>query len=345
MSTILEARGGWWHDYVCPTHGAELYPAHDDIYPCKYGCTLQGETFTGAWVVLEHQARAREARLLARRFHAEGATADRDRALAILKDFATYYAEVAAGGASERAEAWMLKGKLFSQALTEAIWGVQIADAVLVLADDEHSRAVLGQHVAPMLGDLLDTVAEAWHRLVVVREEPSSNYVAWLNAAGANLSRALGVLGHRVGDPVAVSDLWLDRMAAYLELAVDAQGWEWEGSTYYHLFVIRAALLSVHGIDPMNLPASMQARLAAMVAVLVRLASQDGGLPALHDGPSTGPVCTWRSWRPAPSPGSCGSMLLSERSKTSPVPASEPSTTGSKTVSTGGSPGRRSRGR
>ncbi|WP_372593319.1 hypothetical protein, partial [Actinotalea sp.] len=143
MSTILEARGGWWHDYVCPTHGVELDPAHGDSYPCRYGCTLTGEAQAGAWVVLEHQARAREARLLARRYRAEGAPADRDRALAILADFSAYYAEVAAGGASERAEEWMLKGKLFSQALTEAIWGVQIADAAQVLAADPQARPVL----------------------------------------------------------------------------------------------------------------------------------------------------------------------------------------------------------
>ena len=41
MSTILRARGGWWHDYVCPTHGVELDPAVGDTYPCRYGCRLQ----------------------------------------------------------------------------------------------------------------------------------------------------------------------------------------------------------------------------------------------------------------------------------------------------------------
>ncbi len=285
MSTILEARGGWWHDYVCPTHGVELGPAVGDGYPCPYGCTLRGESFTGAWVVMEHQARAREARLLARRHRAEGDPADAERALAILTDFAAYYAEVAAGGSSERAEEWMLKGKLFSQALTEAIWGVQIADAALVLSEVAELRPALAERVAPMLASLLDTVAEAWHRLVVVRKEPANNYVAWLDAAGAGLSRALAALGHRVGDPMAVPALWLDRTLAYLDLAVDEQGWEWEGSTYYHLFVLRAILLGLQDADPASIPEETRDRLAAMVAVLVRLAGPDGGLPSLHDGP------------------------------------------------------------
>ena len=55
----------------------------------------------------------------------------------------------------------MLQGKLFSQALTQTIWGVQIADAALVLATDEVARPVLTARVAPMLASLLDTVAEA----------------------------------------------------------------------------------------------------------------------------------------------------------------------------------------
>ena len=285
MSTILEARAGWWHDYVCPTHGVELGPATDAGYPCRYGCVLDAESFAGAWVVLEHQARAREARLLARRHRAEGAPADRDRALAILEDFAAYYAEVALVGTSERAEEWMLKGKLFSQALTEAIWAVQIADAAVVLAALDDVRPVLADRVAPMLARLLDTVAGAWHRLVVERDEPASNYVAWLDAAGVGLSRALSAVGGSSGDPLAGQELWLDRSLSYLDLAVDEQGWEWEGSTYYHLFVLRAALLSLQGSDPASLPEKTQDRLAAMLSVLVRLAGPDGGLPALHDGP------------------------------------------------------------
>lgn len=285
MSTVLEARGGWWHDYVCPTHGVELGPAVGDGYPCPYGCTLSGEPFTGAWVVMEHQARAREARLLARRSRRGGATADRDRAVTTLCDFAGYYAEVVAGGASERAEAWMLKGKLFSQALTEAIWAVQIADAVRVLSTDEEARTVLAEPVGAMLRNLLQTVAEAWHHIVEVRDEPANNYVAWLDAAGAALCTALSALGEPVDEPVADACLWRERLLAHLALATDEDGWEWEGSTYYHLFVLRAYLLALQGADPPSVPAGARDRLAAMLAVLVRLAGPDGALPVLHDGP------------------------------------------------------------
>ena len=58
-----------------------------------------------------------------------------------------------------------------------------------------------------------------------------------------------------------------------------------EGSTYYHLFVLRAYLLTLRGTDPAALPADAADRLAGMVQVLAGLAAPDGTLPMLHDGP------------------------------------------------------------
>ncbi|WP_279578986.1 SDR family NAD(P)-dependent oxidoreductase [Fodinicola feengrottensis] len=63
--TIPDRAGGWWHEYVCPVHGVELLPAHNDSFPCSYGCVLTGEPYTGAWAVLAHQAAARSLRRLA----------------------------------------------------------------------------------------------------------------------------------------------------------------------------------------------------------------------------------------------------------------------------------------
>ena len=256
MSTILEARGGWWHDYVCPTHGVELDPAVGDTYPCRYGCSLEGEPFAGAWVVMHHQARAREARLLARRGRTDGSTSDRDRAVAILTDFAGYYAQVAAGGTSERAEAWMLPGKLFSQALTEAIWAVQIADAVQTLSAHPDSRAALGDPISA------DAPEPAGHRHAGLAPDRRG-----ARRAGEQLCRVVGRgRGRVVPGPVRPRGTaptiprWTRSSGAtarstHLHLATDADGWEWEGSTYYHLFVLRAYLLSLQGADPAGLPA------------------------------------------------------------------------------------------
>ena len=136
MSLVPQQRGGWWHDYVCPTHGVELDAARGEVFPCRYGCEFRGGKFAGAWLVFEHQGLAREARLCARRFAAHGDGSDRERALAILQDYAALYDQVVRDGWNDGSEAWMLKGKLFSQALTEAQWAVQIADAVIALGTD-----------------------------------------------------------------------------------------------------------------------------------------------------------------------------------------------------------------
>ncbi|MDT7682240.1 MAG: oligo-alginate lyase, partial [Pseudonocardiales bacterium] len=65
VPAIPDRRGGWWHEYVCPTHGTELLPARDQVFPCPHGCELTGEPYAGAWTVLAHQAAARSLRRLA----------------------------------------------------------------------------------------------------------------------------------------------------------------------------------------------------------------------------------------------------------------------------------------
>ena len=285
MTGVQHARGGWWHDYVCPTHGTELEPRSGDTYPCRYGCHFTGEPFASAWTVYAHQAGARRARLLAHRYtaaRARGATdaADRDEAVRIVTEFAEVYADIAAAGWSTQSEPWMLRGKLFAQALTEAIWAVQLADAVAELAADDRTRPALGAPVVALLTGLLATISSARHTLVVDKNDPTSNYVAWIDAAGATLNRALVGLGHADD-----GQDWVGRTFEHARLAIGADGWEWEGSTYYHLFVLRAYLLTLRGTDPAALPADAADRLAGMVRVLAGLAAPDGTLPMLHDGP------------------------------------------------------------
>lgn len=285
MTAVQHARGGWWHDYVCPTHGTELEPRSGDTYPCRYGCRLTGEPFAAAWTVYAHQAGARRARLLAHRHtraRARGAAdpADRDEAVRIVGEFAEVYAEIAAAGWSTQSEPWMLRGKLFAQALTEAIWAVQLADAVAELAADEKIRPALGAPVVTLLTGLLATISSARHTLVVDKNDPTSNYVAWIDAAGTTLNRALVALGHADD-----GQDWVGRTFEHARLAIGADGWEWEGSTYYHLFVLRAYLLALRGTAPAALPADAAERLADMVRVLAGLAAPDGTLPMLHDGP------------------------------------------------------------
>ncbi|NEE01916.1 heparinase II/III domain-containing protein [Phytoactinopolyspora halotolerans] len=242
---------------------------------------MSGPRYDAAWTVLAHQAQARELRRRAHRYRIRGEAADRDRASELLDAYGRLYPQVAADGWSEQAEPWMLRGKLFSQALTEALWGTQIADAVRVLAAADPSlRGRLRDDTVDLLRGLMSTVHEARRVLVDERGDLRSNYTAWLDCAGGMAARAL----HALGEPVDAGP-WLKGAFEQLAAAVGEDGWEWEGATYYHLFVLRAHLLNLAGQDPRELPGDAVARLAGMVRVLTTLATPAGLVPVLHDGP------------------------------------------------------------
>ncbi|HEX6682220.1 MAG TPA: heparinase II/III family protein [Candidatus Limnocylindrales bacterium] len=229
MIVIPRARGGWWHHYVCPTHGTELehvgllggeFPSGG--VPCRHGCRWDTPDIRGAWTVLAHQACARAA----------DAT--------VLKEYERLYLSL--GGEHEGAQPWMLRGRLFHQALTEAIWAVSIGRAAW-----RH-----GNPVPKLLEELASAAFEA-RKVLLDRGDGRSNYVAWLNAAGAVCS----------GDP-----MWLDFQRRHMEAAILGDGWEWEGSSYYHGFVLDAYEATFD-----EAPESMR-----------RVAEVFGGT-ALHDSP------------------------------------------------------------
>lgn len=273
MTPVPLGPGGWWHDYVCPTHGTELLGPDGDGHRCSRGCRVTGPAVDAARRVLDHQACARELRLLARRASRTGSSADRVRAVSLLTACAEVYAQFVGPEWNEAAEPWMLRGRLFAQALTEAQWAVQVADAAIVLGQD-----ATGPEVGAMFEDLLATFDQAYTILVVERKDERNNYTAWLCAAGTLVAQALQA-------PDALTRAWRNRALRHIDLAVGEDGWEWEGSTYYHLFVLRAYLLTLRGTTPSELPADSVERLASMVRVLAEVAAPDGRLPMLHDGP------------------------------------------------------------
>lgn len=288
---VPRGRAGWWHDYVCQVHGTELLFDPDQVagqaHRCPYGCRLEGETLDGAWRVLKHQHCARALRTSGRRYLAAGNGEDRAAAVAAILDYGALYREAQEAGWSTSAPAWMLRGKLFQQALTEAIWGVAVADGIAAVAQGDAVHARESADLAParpLLSALADTMQSARRTLVEEKGDLRNNYAAWLNAAGALAARALAALGDEAAD---VED-WLTSpsgLSAHLDAAVGDDGWEWEGSSYYHLFVLRASLLALAGADPRSLPEPLAIRLERMLRVLAELSTEAGVLPVLHDGP------------------------------------------------------------
>jgi hypothetical protein len=286
IATDIAGPAGWWHDYVCPTHGTELLDPVEGGHLCPHGCRVAGEPYDGAWRVLHHQEVARRLRTLGHRYQRHLDPHDRKASLDLLAACTSLYDAALERGWSDEARPWMLRGKLFQQALTEAIWGASVADAVsaLVRGSQRAGAGVDDLHeAARLLEGLVDTMLSARRTLVVERGELRNNYTAWLNCAGRSAETALGLLG-RPSD----HERWLhgpEGLFRYLDAAVGDDGWEWEGATYYHLFVLRAALLSLRGAGPAWLPARTRRCLLRMLRVLVDLSSDGGLLPVLHDGP------------------------------------------------------------
>jgi len=272
------ARGGWWHQYVCPAHGTELlsvellsgqFPAAGG--PCQHGCRVDTPAVRGAWLVLSHQAWARRIRFLAH----SGDAASRAEAVTLLGEYAEIYATL--DDDHDGAQPWMLRGRLFQQALTEAIWATSIGHAAWTLAGSDDVTVAL-----PLLDSLTEAVRQA-RGVLVEQGRFESNYVAWLDAAGATTSAAAARIRG-----LSTSDEWIGGelgIYQHIRAAILPDGWEWEGSTYYHGFCLRAYLLALRGVDPPDIPADIVEQLKAMVAVLAGIAAPDGTLPALHDGP------------------------------------------------------------
>ncbi|MCP3801186.1 heparinase II/III-family protein [Allokutzneria sp. A3M-2-11 16] len=281
MVTVPTERGGWWHNYVCPIHGGELI--HEGLlegrFPdggvsCVHGCRVDSPEVRGAWTVLAHQACARQILILAR----SSSSVSQNRALAMLLDYNRLYVSLGTD-AHEGAQSWMLRGRLFQQALTEAIWAVTVGQAARALAMSKVDGLA---DLLPLLKGVVDAARSA--RAILVGEGKfHSNYTAWLNAAGAVCSSAVAQIQHTSADRS-----WLtDESGVYEHVLASTHldGWEWEGSTYYHAFVLRAYLLALRHSGYRDMPATVHARISAMASVFATIKTSGGLVPALHDSP------------------------------------------------------------
>ncbi|MGH8794744.1 MAG: alginate lyase family protein [Stackebrandtia sp.] len=222
--------------------------------PCPHGCLIDTPAVRGAWAALAHQACAREIRDLV--------ATDPLRAAVLLRRYEKLYARLAAEEHDE-AKPWMLRGRLFHQALSEAIWATSIGSAARELGD-----------AVPRLRGSLAEAARAARTRLADQGRFTSNYTAWLNAAGAVCSGEESWLVDEHG------------VYAHIREAVHDDGWEWEGSTYYHAFVLRAYLLALQAVRQSEpTPDDVVDRLERMADAFGAVTTSGGLVAALNDGP------------------------------------------------------------
>lgn len=279
--------GGWWHRYVCPEHHSELLfdplSEFSGVYRCPYGCSVSGETYDGAWLVFKHQAIARYALMAAAVYDGTGEDRYGELAKSIIVNYAAQYPRYPI---HEGAEPWMLKGRAFHQALTEAIWATTLLRAYALLKDSGISFEGETQLALSRFVGMLEGSMEQYHGILTEeRANPENNYTAWLNAA-------LSCIYSINGDDDKLLNLVERRggLRHHLQIAILRDGLEFEGSVYYHVFVLRAYMIAAEmlerrGFDIGAFSGEDAQSMEGMLDVLVQLADKNGRLPATHDGP------------------------------------------------------------
>lgn len=278
--------GGWWHQYVCPTHHTELLfdPLIDDAntFYCPYGCKFSDEPYRGAWLVFKHQSMARYALQASAVYEATGNERFGDLGKRLIVQYAEQFPRYPI---NPDAMPWMLKGRAFHQALTEAIWATTIIRAYLKLLDQGVSFAEHSDVIDQFL-NMLGSSLEEYHKILTVdRDEVENNYTAWLNAGLCCVYAAMkdkNKLEQLVYANGGLKD--------HLSSAILEDGFEFEGSIYYHLFVLRAYMISAEmlerfSIDGYALEGENGQTLEKMLRVLVLFTDANGKLLATHDGP------------------------------------------------------------
>jgi hypothetical protein len=279
--------GGWWHQYVCPHHHTEL--TFDESYVdaseflCPHGCVITGDAYRGAWLVFKHQSLARVALQSAAVYAALGDVSYAQISKRLLVEYAEQFPHYPV---HPEAQSWMLKGRAFHQALTEAIWSTTLIRAYLLLRDEGITFDAKEQvAIDVFLGLLAGSMEEYRHILIHERNNAENNYTAWLNAS---LSCVYAARGEQ-----ALLEALIEGQGGFihhLSIGVKADQFEFEGSTYYHVFVLRAYLIAAEmaqrfGIDLYATTGAEGQSMRGMLEALADLADDQGALPALHDGP------------------------------------------------------------
>lgn len=274
--------GGWWHQYVCPEHSLPLIfdLTSPDKHYCPAGDVYEGEEYDAAFRVFTHRYYADLARDTAVLFQVTSESRYLDTTLAILMQYADLYTGYKGNQQSQK---WMTAGRVFQQALTEAIWTVPLTQSFALIS--EKCSAQQYAHIENgLLRPLADVLLSAHHELVFKQDKLKSNYNAWLIAG-------LGHLGFALNDNelIQVAIEKPGGFADHLNAAILSDNTEYEASPYYHNFVVWAYTLLAEvalakGINLYEMQGSHGQSIQGMWASLASLMWPDGTIPFLDDG-------------------------------------------------------------
>ncbi|RMF03930.1 MAG: hypothetical protein D6768_04690 [Chloroflexi bacterium] len=278
---IPEEAGGWIHNYICPEHWLPLrYNGNlSDYHACPAGHVCAGKKYDAAWRVWRHRQIADLAREAALAYVVLGVESGRETAVSILAQYAGFYSRL--DGQSD-AETWMLTGHAFNQALTEALWAIPLIHTYDLVADtlDSTLQAQLTQDLWQPLANVMTRAQDK----LIAQNRIESNYMAWLNVT-------IGCLGFALNDPALIERAVQPPagFTAHLDKAIFADGLEYEGSPYYHNFVLLAYLIlaeaaKVNNVNLYTVTGSQGQTLTGMGCAFAQLAWPDGSIPDLSDG-------------------------------------------------------------
>lgn len=252
------------------------------LFKCPYGCEHDEVEYRGAWLVYKHQEMARLALTSAALYSVNKQSRYADIANHILADYAKQYPHYPE---HPDAQPWMLKGRAFHQALTEAIWSTTLIRAYLLLKDegvfDDRNEALLHTFFQQ-----LESSMTVYRKILIEeRKQPENNYTAWLNACLACVYAAT-----QDHDKMKALTNSKGGLHHHLSIAIRPDQLEFEGSTYYHIFVLRAYFIAAEmaerlDINLYDMTGNDGQTYKGMLDALVSISAPDGQLPALHDGP------------------------------------------------------------
>ena len=266
-----EEPAGYYHDYFCPRHAAELQfdPRRPSLHRCPVdGELLAGRRFDTAWRFGANLLLGRMAVLLALRWRLSGDRRCLQRAAAILTGYARCYPHYPVG--SFRTADGNGRGKATYQSLDEANLVVRLArchdlvSADLAAADRRMvERNLFEAAIAHIDENRFRRVhnIECWH-------------VAALLAA-ATVTGNDAVRDHAVHGKYGFHH--------QIEAGTCRDGMWWEGSSSYHYYTLAALLTTAAFIRAGDTGWRAPERFAAMLTAPLTLVLPDGRMPASND--------------------------------------------------------------